>query len=205
MKESRDGRRTVVEHTSPIWRVLSVALAAGAVAAIGYYLQEIGRAADFATVLVVTLFFSVGFWARKRPDKLRARFGPFGRIANAVRESGDDIRQYVYDRPLRVGVALAACYGVAVVIAKSVVVALLAALYSPSIAVALGCAVGAAVAAPEFFASLLRRLALPPEEDPDPREGAAPESPSPYPRDDAPPACEPRNWDGGSAPARKEE
>ena len=114
---------------------------------------------------VITAFFSISFWARKRPDKLRKRFGPFGRIADAVRESGDDIRQFVYERPLRVGVALAACYGVAVVIAKSVLVAILTNIYAWPLAVAAGAAIGALVAAPEFFGNLFKRMSVDDEED----------------------------------------
>lgn len=166
MKQTKKTDRTVVEHTSPIWRVLGVALAAGAVAALGYYFQTIGHVDEFATVLVITVFFSAGFWARKRPDRFKRRFGPFGKIASAIRESGDDVREYVYRRPMRVGVALAACYGVAVVVAKSVVVAVLTNIYAWPLAVALGCGVGALVAAPEFFTTVFRRLSMPDEADP---------------------------------------
>lgn len=153
-------RREIVEHTSPIWRVLAVALAAGAAAALGYYFQLIGFADQFATVLVVTIFFTISFWARKRPDRFKARFGPFGRIADAIRESGDEIRTYVYNRPLRVGMIIAGCYGMALVIAKSLVVALLTNVYAWPLAAAVGCAVAALVAAPEFFSSVFSRMSV---------------------------------------------
>ncbi len=163
MKETKE--RTVVEHTSPIWRVAGVALAFGAIAALGYYFQEIGYVDEFSTVAVITVFFSVSFWARKRPDRLRRRFGPFGRIASAIQESGNDIREFVYERPLRVGVVIAAGYGVAVVIAKSALVAILTNIYAWPLAVAAGCAVGALVSAPEYFANLFRRVSLPNDDE----------------------------------------
>ena len=161
MKETRKNDRQIVEHTSPIWRVLGVALAVGAVAAMGFYFQQIGYVDEFATVAVITAFFSVSFWARKRPDRLRRRFGPFGKIADSIRESGDDIRQYIYARPMRVGIVVAVFYGIAVVVAKSLVVAVLQNVYAWPLAVAIGCGIGAAVAAPEFFGGLAKRLQVP--------------------------------------------
>lgn len=149
MEERNYGRergrteRTVVEHTSPIWRLVTVSLISASIAAFGFYCQRVGRADDFATILVITLFFGASFWARKRPDQVQTRFGPFAKIALAVRESADDVRQFVYERPLRVGFAIAAGYGIAVVLAKYAVVAILQALYSWELAVAFGAAVGA--------------------------------------------------------------
>lgn len=164
--ERREHR--TIEHTTPLWRVAAVALAAGSVAALGFWLERVGHADDFATVLVVTAAYSLGFWARKRPDRLQARFGPFGKIATAIRESLEDIREYVYRRPLRVGVAIAAGYGIGIVIAKTVVTAVLGSLYSWELAVAFGAAVGAVAAAPHLFRQLGQRLSGPPEDPPDP-------------------------------------
>lgn len=152
-----------VEHTTPLWRVAAVALIAGSVAALGFWLDRVGLGEDFATVVVVTAVYSTIYWARKRPDRLRRRFGPFGKIADAIRESLDDINQYIYERPMRVGIIFAASYGVALVLAKSVVVALLGALYSWELALALGCLVGAIAAAPHLFRALGDRIAGPPE------------------------------------------
>lgn len=149
---------TTVEHTSPLWRLIGVASAFGAIAALGFYFEHVGLGDEFATVAVVTVFFSLGYWADKRPDRLRRRFGPFAKIAEAVRESRGDLRRYVYDRPLRVGVAFAASYGVAIVLSKSAVVALLSAIYSWHLAVALGAAIGAVVIAPRLFGDLVRRV-----------------------------------------------
>ena len=140
-----------VEHTTPLWRVVAVVLSAASLAALGFYLERVGHADDFATILVITVVFSISFWAHKRPDRVRQRFGPFGRIADAVRESGDDIRQYIYDRPMRVGFAIAVFYGVCVVLAKYAVVAVLQNLYSWELAVALGAGIGAVAAFPSLF------------------------------------------------------
>lgn len=164
MDSQEQTRHTTVEHTTPLWRVLAVALAAGSITALGFYLQKVGHADDFATVLVVTGAYSIAFWARKRPDRLRARFGPFGKIADAIRESLDDIREYVHEQPMRVGVAIAVAYGVAIVIAKGAVVAVLGSIYSWELAVAAGCVIGAVAAAPQLFAQLGQRLSGPPDQ-----------------------------------------
>lgn len=169
-QEPREPNRTTVEHTSPIWRVAAVALTAGFVAALGFWLDRIGLGQDFATIVVVTAVYSTIYWARKRPDRLRRRFGPFGKIADAIRESLDDINQYIFDRPMRVGIVFAASYGVALVLAKHVVVAILGALYSWELALALGCIVGAVAAAPHLFRSLGDRIAGPPERRDEPDE-----------------------------------
>lgn len=168
---------TTVEHTSPIWRVAAVALTAGFVAALGFWLDRIGLGQDFATIVVVTAVYSTIYWARKRPDRLRRRFGPFGKIADAIRESLDDINQYIFDRPMRVGIVFAASYGIALVLAKHVVVAILGALYSWELALALGCIVGAVAAAPHLFRSLGDRIAGPPERRDEPDEDE-PEEPT---------------------------
>lgn len=177
-------RRTTVTHTNPGWRLVAVVLAAGGVAAIGFYLAEVGHASDVATVVVIAAFFSLSYWADKRPDRLALRAGPFGKIATAVRESQADVRQWVYQRPLRVGVGLAICYGVAVVLAKSVVVLILGALYSWWLAVAVGLLVGALVVAPEAVSGLLRRLSGP--LSPPPAGSADEPEPQPEPDDGQP-------------------
>ena len=136
-------------------------LFSGSVALIGFWLQRIGHAEDFATVAVIAAAFTIGFWARKRPDQVQRRFGPFGKIANAVRESADDIRKFVYDRPLRVGFCIAVLYGVAVVVAKYAVLNLMENFYSWELAGALGAAIGALVMAPDFFEGVREKLAVP--------------------------------------------
>jgi hypothetical protein len=153
-----------IETSSPIWRVLAVMMGAGAIAALGFYLNAIGHVNDFATVAVITIGFTISFWAHKRPDRFRIRFGPFGKVAVALRESLDDIRAWTYDRPLRVGALIAVGYGIAVVIAKNLLVLVIRSLYSWYLAVAVGLAIGAVVAAPQMFAALVKRIAGPQDE-----------------------------------------
>jgi hypothetical protein len=135
-----------------LWRLISVAAACGAVAALAYYLNAVHHADDFATVAVITTAYTVTFWAAKRPSQFAGRFGPFGKIAAAVRESQDDLRRWVMDKPLKAGAMIAACYGLAVVLA------IVAGLWNPWLAVALGAGIGAVVAAPHMFAALGQRI-----------------------------------------------
>lgn len=162
-RRAAEHKHITQEHTTPLWRVLAVALCAGSIAALGFYLQRVGHADDFATVIVIAFAFTVSFWAHKRPDQVSLRFGPFSKIANAIVESQDDLRKWVLARPLRVGFALAVGYGIVIVIAKSVVVTILGSLYSWELAVALGAAIGAVAAAPHLFRGLADRLSGPPE------------------------------------------
>lgn len=163
IEREENGRtdRGAEEPTAPLWRVAAVMLVAGSIAALGFYLQRIGHADDFATVVVIATAYTVMFWARKRPDRVRARFGPFGKIADAIRESSDDIREYVYARPLRVGIIIAVGYGIAVVIGKSLVVGAMQNLYSWELAIAVGAAIGAVAAAPGLFRAALAKVAEP--------------------------------------------
>lgn len=149
---------TRIETSTPLWRLVGVVCAAAAIAAVAYWLNAIHHGDDAATIAVITAGYTVTFWARKRPDRVERRFGPFGKIASAIRESQDDLREWVYDRPLRAGVMIAACYGLAVVLAKHLVLVVIDGLWSPWLAVAFGAAIGAVAAAPHMFASALRRV-----------------------------------------------
>lgn len=62
------------------------------------------------------------------------------------------------DRTLLAGMLIALAYGVAVVIGKHIIAAVLSTLYSPWLAVAAGLAVGAAVVSPEVWRDWRRRL-----------------------------------------------
>ena len=146
-----------IEVTSPLWRVLGVMLAAGSLAALGYYLNVMGNVDNFATIAAVTFFYTLGFWAAKRPDLVGRRFGPFSKIALAVRESREDIQRWVYEKPLAAGICVAILYGVAVVLVKMVFVVGIRQIASPWLAVVLGCAIGAVVSAPDFFLKVLRK------------------------------------------------
>lgn len=149
-----------VEYTSPVYRLLGVALAAGALAALGYYFRQVGYADAFGTVAAVALVGSVMHWAHQRPDRLRLRAGPFAKIADAVLESMDDIRAWALERSLRVGFIIYVGYGVGLLALKTLIVFALSSLYAWPLAVAGGCAVAAYVAAPEFFSGLLRGFRL---------------------------------------------
>ena len=155
-----------IETTTPIWRVVAVVLAAGAIAAIGLWVQDLEIAEEFATIAVITIGFTISFWARKRPDKLRARFGPFGKIANAARESIDDIQQWVYNRPLRVGALIAVGYGIIVVIAKTILIAVMQSLYSWYLTVAVGAIIASIVAAPHLWRDLINATKIKHQEPP---------------------------------------
>lgn len=165
MKETRQRDRTVVEHTSPIWRVLGVALACGAVAALGYYFQIIGYVDEFATIFVITLAVAATGWCKQRPDLLKRRLGVFGSIAVEAQNSAGRIQAALYARPLRFLVPVGICYGLFVVVAKALVVALLENIWAWPLAVALGCGIGALVAAPEFYGGLFRRMSVPDDEE----------------------------------------
>lgn len=89
---------------------------------------------------------------------MQRRFGPFGRIARAITDSQDELRAWVYRQPLKAGAAIAVAYGVAVAIAKHLVLLAVAGLWSPWLAVAGGAAIGAIAAAPGLFAEAARRM-----------------------------------------------
>lgn len=157
-RSDRPAQKQVIEHTSPVWRVVAVVAVAVGIAAFGRYIQEVGYAHQFATVAVITIGFTVSFWAKKRPDRVQRRFGPFAKIANAIRESIDDIERWVYERPLRVGALIAVIYGVLVVLAQALLVFLLRSLYSWYLTVALAAVVVSIVAAPQLWSGLLRAI-----------------------------------------------
>lgn len=151
---ARVDHRHTVEHMTPIWRLVAVVAMFGGLGAIGHYLDVIGHAEDAATILSVAIVYTLSFWAARRPESVDAKFGPFSKIAAAVRESQGDIRQWVQNRTLVAGVMVAVCYGVGLVIIKHAVLTGLRTLWSPWIAVAGGCIIGALVVAPEFWRSV---------------------------------------------------
>lgn len=156
--------RHTVDYTGPVTRLIGVAGAVGAVVLLGFYLEGVGLGEEFGTIAVIAVVFSVGYWADKRPERLEKRAGPFWRIASAIRESREDIREYAYARPLRVAITLSVIYGVAIVLTKSALVALLSGLYSWQLAAALGAAIGAAVVAPSFFKDVWGRVSEGPKD-----------------------------------------
>ena len=158
-------KHTTVDYTGPLTRLAGVAGAVGAVVLLGYYLQTKGLGDEFGTLAVITIVFSIGYWADKRPDKMRKRAGTFWRFADAARESREDISRYVYRRPFRVAVTISFAYAVGIVLAKSAVVSLMGLIYDWRLAAAAGAAVGALVIAPQFFIDIWRRAAQGSEQD----------------------------------------
>lgn len=151
----RVDHRHTVEHMTPLWRLVAVVAMFGGLGGIGHYLDVIGHAEDAATMLSVTIVYTLSFWAARRPESVDARFGPFSKIAAAVRESQGDIRQWVQNRTLLAGVVVAIFYGIGLVLIKHAVLAGLRTLWSPWLAMAGGCIVGALVVAPEFWRQLV--------------------------------------------------
>lgn len=170
-------QHTTVEHTSPIWRVAAVALTAGFVAALGFYLERVGLGQQFSTVFVITLVYSISFWARRRPDQLEVRFGPFSKIASAIVESQDDLREWTLRRTWRAGVLVAASIGVGIAVAQTFVLSALRSLYSWELAVAAGCIVAAVAAAPHLFRNFGSKLSGPAGEDQDDSEDPTEDDP----------------------------
>lgn len=176
-RESKEPRRTyheerhTVDYTGPLTRLAGVAGAVAGIVLLGFYLERVGLGDEFGTFAVVTIAFSIGYWADKRPDKMRRRAGTFWRFADAARESREDIRRFTYRRPFRVAVGISALYAIAIVLAKSGVVALLSALYDWRLAAAVGAIVGAFVVAPQFFSDIWGRISQGPSDHEDEEDG----------------------------------
>ena len=171
---------TTIDYTGPVTRLVGVAGICAAVVFGGFYLEGVGLGEEFSTIATIALVFSLGYWADKRPDRVRRRAGPFWRIAEAIRESRADIREYTYARPLRVAITLSVAYGVAIVLLKTALLALLTALYSWYLAAMLGAAIGALVVAPKFFKDTWGRLARGPDDYADYYEAADEEDEEEY-------------------------
>lgn len=82
-------------------------------------------------------------------------------MAAAISESRADIARWVQERTLLAGVLVATGYGIGLVIIKHIVTAALRAAWSPWLAVAGGCIVGAAVVAPEMWRAIGRGFTKP--------------------------------------------
>lgn len=165
MKETRGRDRQIVEHTSPIWRLVGVVLFIGGIGALGMWVRDLNLVDQFSTIFTVAALFSLGFYARTRPDLFRGHFGPFSDIVEAVRLSGDRLQAAVYRRPLRFGIIIGVGYGVLVVVVKSLVATLLTSLAAWSLAVGIAGIIAALVTVPEFFSDVYRRMSVEDEED----------------------------------------
>lgn len=145
------GSAQPVLHTTPLWRLLGVILAFGGLGLAGYGLNVVGHIDDAATILSVTIVYTIGFWARRQRRDLADRLGPFSKIGIAIVESDDEIRAWVARRTLLAGVLVAALAGVGIAVLKAAIEAALGWLASPWLAGALGCLAGALVVAPDLW------------------------------------------------------
>lgn len=150
--------RQVIDHTSPLWRLLGVSGAVGAVVLLGFYLEGRGLGDEFGTIAVVTIVFSLKYWANKRPDRARKRAGEFSGTVDAIRQLNSDWDRFTMRCTFRAAVGIGFITAVGIVLAKSALVALLSGLYSWHLAAMVGAGVGAVVVAPQLYADLVRRL-----------------------------------------------
>lgn len=169
MERDRYQRQTI-DYTSPAWRLLAVGLFFGGLFFGGWAARILGLVDQFSTFFVLTAFTAFLFWAKKRPDKLRRRFGAFGKVAIAIQESADDIRQSIYSRSIYYGILFGMGYAVVVIAVKTLVVAVATSLYAWQITAMAGCLVAAAVVAPQFVSSVARHVSLPDEDPEESRE-----------------------------------
>lgn len=148
--------------STPVWRLAAIGLAGGALLLIGRLARWWSPAVlDFiSTAIAAAALFAVAFWARKRPDRLRRRFGPFGRIAQAVQDSAADISAYVHAQPLRVGLGIGLGYGLLVAVSRLAVGRLLVGLQRWGVAAALTMALAALIVAPDLWRAARARFTI---------------------------------------------
>src|SRR5690625_3541227 len=94
--------------TPPVWRLIALLLMGGGLRLLGRRAAPWRAAALYfvRTRLAAAMFFGIGFWARRRPDKLAIRLGAFAKIGDAVKESADDISDLVHRQTMKVGIAV---------------------------------------------------------------------------------------------------
>ncbi|GAB4100563.1 hypothetical protein [Sinomonas halotolerans] len=154
---------TTVFQTNPVYRLIGVILAFGALGLTAYGLREVALLDFAATVLSCTIVFTIGFWARRASsEKLQGRFGPFSRIAEAVIASQADVSAWVARRTLLAGVLVSALMGIGIALLRAGIVSGIHAMSSPWLAGGLGCAVGALAIAPEVFRWAKTAMAIKP-------------------------------------------
>lgn len=160
-------QRQIVEHTSPAWRLTAVALVFGGLFFFGWAARIFRLEEQFSMFFVITLFTAALFWAKKRPDRLKRRFGAFGKVALAIQESADDIRASVYSRSVYYGILFGMGYAVLVIVSKELVLVVVTSLYAWQIVAAIGCIVAAVVTAPQFFSAAAKRMSVSDEDYPE--------------------------------------
>lgn len=146
-----------IEFRSPIWRVLSVAALCAAFVAFGMWLSEQGSAESVALVAVVALAKMVGYWT-DHLAKLRPPSKPGLHVPTEVKNLMAALRRWLHVRPLIVCALFGIVWGLATLLAKNVATGFFEQLYSPALSIAVGCAIGAVIAAPEFLRKGAERL-----------------------------------------------
>lgn len=148
---------SAVEMKSPLWRVLAVAAFVAAFVALGMYLGEKGNAEAVALVAVVALAKIAGYWANflarvKTPKKAGTH------VPTELRRLGEAVRKWLNDRPIVICCFFESHGAFATLISKNLMTAFFEQLYSPWLSIAVGCLIGAVIAAPEFFKSGIRKM-----------------------------------------------
>lgn len=146
-----------VELRSPLWRVLAVAAFVAAFVAGGMYLAEQGSAESVALIAVVALAKISGYWSAHLA-RLRPPTKPGVHVPTELRNLSEALRRWLHARPIIVCCLFGVVWGVVTLIAKNLMTGFFEQLYSPMLSIAVGCAVGAVIAAPEFFKSGARKL-----------------------------------------------
>ncbi|MGY3567967.1 hypothetical protein [Sinomonas sp. RB5] len=150
-----------VSHTTPLWRLLATVGLFGGLGMLAYGLRDMHLLAYSSTVVSCTILFAIGFWARRASTvKMKARFGPFHKIATALVESQADISAWVNRRTLLAGLLVAFLMGNGVALLRAGIETAMASFTSPWLAGGIGCLIGAAAVAPEFFRGLASSLSI---------------------------------------------
>lgn len=146
-----------IEFRSPIWRVLSVAALCAAFVTFGMWLSERGSAESVALVAVIALAKMIGYWT-DHLARLRPPSKPGLHVPTEVKNLLTALRGWLHARPLVVCALFGLAWGLATLVAKNIATSFFEQLYSPWLAIALGSAVGAIIAAPEFLRRGAERL-----------------------------------------------
>ena len=164
MKETKHVK-TTVDYTSPLWRLVGVALMIGGIGALGVWVRDAGLVDPFSTIAVITVITAAVGWGRQRPDRLEKTFGVLGSTALEFQRSAGRIRQRAYERPLRFLIPLGILYGLVVVLSKSLVALALTSLAAWSLALGLAGILAALVTVPGFYREIFGLFSIDNEEE----------------------------------------
>lgn len=146
-----------IEFRSPIWRVLSVAALSAGFALFGMYLAEQGNAESVALVAVIAIAKICAYWTDHLAN-LRPPSKPGFHVPTEAKNLAAALRRWLHARPLLICCLFGIAWGLATLLAKNVLTGFFEALYSPLLAIAVGCVVGAIICAPEFLKRGVERL-----------------------------------------------